>query len=373
MDSLPEYSWAHLHEAEYDFYHSFNIRLTDGRQLLIDHIISLSPHKRITGLARWNNKTVFVKLFFHLKDAGKHFHADIAGINILQQHQISTPTIVMRSVSDDRKIFVLLLEFIPNAKTLQEMWFQRISVEDILPTITSVITTVADQHNLGIFQKDLNIRNHLIAANKIYSIDGGHIEYYDRPISKEMSLKRLAKFFSYLHNDIASYVEQLFITYCQRRDGSVNPEDIEVLLVLIKKQNRRRWFSYKKMIYSDSRDFMQIKTPEIRGMIQRNYFLALKGMLMNPRKFLHASGNFFNSKKINRHKMHLQLGRHHFIVTRFNQKWYECFFKSKASTYWLAKHKKSFFFKRESLNPIAYIEKIKPSLGRKSYYITDYQ
>lgn len=366
-------SWTDLQSAlsKFNFVTPFQLDLADGQFVVIEQVIKLVPRTRLIGFGRWQSKSVFVKFFFDEKEAEKQMKADIAGVRLLQENKILTPKLYSHGANQDNRIHVLIFERIFNSKNLKEIWHNKKSVLQVLPILESVIKLIAKQHELGIFQRDLNHTNLLLTENAMYLVDGACIKYFSQPVSKEMSIKNIAKLFSYLGSEITLYQENLFNLYVKFRHWTIENKDLATLLAQIKKKNKKRWLKAKKNIYTDSRNFITIKNKYVHGVWNRNYFSnEMLELIHNPDMFLNHPTATLLTTNPNMIVMKVKVANHNLKVEKYHSvPWYQWFRQTPASVSWQLAHK-SIYVGAMKTNPVAYVEKRRFNFARESYYVS---
>lgn len=374
---LETLEWADLQAANFSFNKPFCLRLADGQFILFNEVVRVLPKKRMVAFGTWQGKQIAAKLFFDLKSAKRNAEKDVTGIKSLQKNKIPTPELLYEGKSLDQCVYVLIFERILDAANLGDVWQNRISMEDVLPALQSVIIEIATQHVLGLLQHDLHLRNFLLTEKTIYTLDGAQIELFPFLLSKKISINNLALFLSQLGINMESYQEQLFKYYAQARGWSLKPEDTVELFRLIKKWNDIRWNKFEKKAYRDSSDFVSVNTWTSVGMVNRHFEgEEFSKLIADPESaFTQRSTKILKSGRSST-VVKVTLDQHDYVVKRYNMKniWHRlrrCLRPTRASSCWRLAQK-LYLFNVPTAMPVAFIEQRILCIRGKSYYITQY-
>lgn len=185
--------WKDLHAATFDFDQAFQLDLADGQYFLAEKILRLIPKRRLVALGTWQGKSVIAKLFFNDQHARRHMEKDQAGIEALIQNHIPTPMIYYAGVSVDRRVYLLIFEYISQAKSLEEIWRNQHGIypKKILQTVMHELAT---QHVFGVLQQDLHLKNFLFSGKNIYMLDGAEVNLHPPLLSKKIKLRKSCYF-----------------------------------------------------------------------------------------------------------------------------------------------------------------------------------
>src|SRR3990167_7288301 len=134
----PSFVWQNLSTLHYDFNSPFKIRLVDDQEVFVESVFRIIPKKRLVASGIWQNKSIVAKIFFDQTRAQQHSEKDVTGIKILQSNNIPTPLLHCQSVSEDRRIFILIFEQIQEAKNLASIWEEKKhDLQQLLPVFKS--------------------------------------------------------------------------------------------------------------------------------------------------------------------------------------------------------------------------------------------
>lgn len=371
-------TWGDLYAADFAFNKPFCLRLSDKQSFFSDQVVRIIPKKRLVVFGSFQGKPAVAKLFFDSRRAKRQMENDAAGIKSLQKNKIPTPELFYEGYTEDKRVYVLIFERIMESRNLEEIWYERHNIEEVMPILKAVIIEIATQHVLGILQHDLHLKNFLITEKTVYTLDGAQIEVFPKLLSKSVSINNLVLFLSQLGIDAESYQEELFKYYAKARGWSLKKEDYIDLFIQIKKWNDVRWKNYKKKIFRNSTHFVCYGKWSTYGMYNRNYegpqllaFLSQPESVFVPpvAKILKAG----NSATVVRIRMD---GRD-YVVKRYNMKniWHRvrrCLRETRATASWRLANK-LILFGITTARPVAFIEnRLLGTLRDVSYYVTEY-
>lgn len=380
-DTDPTYpsrlSWEDLYSAKFAFIRPFRIHLADNQVFFGEHVIRLSPKKRLIAFGTWQGKSVVAKLFFNPKHAKRHAEKDVAGTQALQQKQIATPQLFFQGVCEDGQIHVLLYERIHHAITPEQLWINKKSIEHALPLLNTLVSELAIQHASGLMQRDLHLNNYLITERTIYTLDGAEIEFLPHELPKKTSLSNLALFFSQLGLEIEGHIDILFQHYANTRGWLLNKDDLAELKQLITDWNKQRWKRLERKILTESSDFFCLRNFRSLGMIDRSYITPeFINFINDPDKvFDLPTTQILNSGRTTV-VAKIVLGHRELVVKRFNlTNWRQrirlCLRMTPAFLSWRI-GQKLHLFGIPIAKPVAFLEKKQFGINTKSYYISEY-
>jgi tRNA A-37 threonylcarbamoyl transferase component Bud32 len=354
----------------------FNLELLDNEAVLrCDKVVRIIPKKRLVAYGVWNNQRVVAKMFYESR-AENHLTRDIEGVEALVESGIPTPKVLYKGVSKDRHIFIIIFERILESKNLEDMWQQKRNIEEITPLMKHITLELATQHVLGIVQRDLHLKNFLITKRKIYTLDGGSIDWQEDILSKEESIKHLALFFSQLGVGTEKLQEYLFDVYVKARSWIVRPADRELLQKSLEKYNKSRWIRYLKKIFRNSSSFAKIETTRQSIMYDREYASEeFLNFLKNPDViFIHPDTRMLKNGRSST-VVKVKIGEKTLVVKRYNMKnlWHwlrRCLRMTRAATSWRLAHRLQ-LFGVPTAKPVAFIEYQFLGLHGTSYFVME--
>jgi tRNA A-37 threonylcarbamoyl transferase component Bud32 len=371
------FTWKTLQAIKFNFNSPFQLNLADGDILIAESVARLIPKRRLVVYGRWQNKPVVAKIFFHAQHARRHMQKDIAGVKMLKENKVPTPTLYYEGVSQDKRIYVLIFERIFDAENLETVWQQRKNENDLLPELKSVIIELATQHVLGVLQHDMHLKNFLLTEKIIYTLDGAQIELFSHLLPKKASINNLALFLSQLGVGVEAYQEKLFRHYAKARGWLLKEDDIGELFLLIKHWDEERWERFEKKIFRESSDFCPLCDISTFGMYNRHEATPeLMDFFKNPdMAFSHPSMKMLKEGRSST-VIKVTLGDRDFVIKRYNMKnvahrLRRAFRPSRAMKSWRLAQKLNLFGVRTA-KPVAFLEKRLLGLRGKSYYVTQY-
>lgn len=369
--------WRELHEATFTFAAPFTLYLDNGQRIEAQKIARIMPGKRMVVFGEWQGKLIVAKLFFDPQEACRHVERDLVGIKVLQDNRIPTPVLYQQGQSNDKRVQILIFEFIDPADNLYDLWRHRVDDESVLGLFQAVIVELATQHVFGILQHDVHLQNFLVTDKVIYSLDGGQIETLSYLLPKKQSMDNLALFLSQLGVGAEKLQEKLFRHYAKVRGWLMKKDDLIDLFLQIKQWRIQRWQRYEKKIFRESTQFKMIKAWRQAGMADRALVSpALLAALKQPDDLLvQPLGNVLKKGRSSTVVKAMIDGRY-LVVKRYNMKslWHwlrRCLRPTRAARSWRLAHKLQLFGIATAV-PVAFVESRFFGLRGKSYFISEY-
>lgn len=284
-DKIPDITWKELLHAKPSHLRvPFQIPLGEhDAPLQCEHILRIMPGKRVVAFGTWNDQMVVAKLFFGQRGAKRHYAEELIGVETLLSSGVPTPRLLFHGTAFKKRVHVLLFEQILDAKNLDDLWQNKVSIEEQVPLMHAVTIELATQHVLGVLQNDLHFKNFLLKGNQIYTLDGGSVESYHEPLPKKLSLEHLGLFFAQLGVGTEKLQHALFQAYARARGWIVKPADITYLHAAVKRFSRLRWINYQEKIMRSCTAFVRVNKPTALIMYDREYMSdAFLAFLANP-------------------------------------------------------------------------------------------
>jgi tRNA A-37 threonylcarbamoyl transferase component Bud32 len=369
-------TFSELATLQYTFNQPFQLAMEDGEVVQVDRVLRFIPKKRLVASGTWKEKSIVIKLFFHKKNAKRHMEKDAAGVKLLQDNKVPTPALYYKGYANDKRIAVLIFDYISIADNLEDIWVNRKSVEEVLHVMRAVTIELATQHVLGVLQHDLHLKNFLITEKTIYTLDGGQVELCPMLLPKEASMKNLALFLSQFGVGVDFYQDMLFKSYAKARGWRLKKEDSRDLFFMIKKWNEQRWLSYSKKIDRNATDFSRSESWKKISVYNRRYAgPELLNFLKDPTVLFSSSGVSVLKAGRSSTVVKATLDGRDYVIKRHNMKsiWHRlrrCFRPTRAYASWRLAHKLQ-LFGVNTATPVAYSESNVMGVRGASYYVTE--
>jgi len=209
---------------------NFSLTLNDGSLLNSHEIVRRVPNKRLVCRAHWNGQAVFAKLFIG-KQAARYAKRDSAGIQALHQAGITTPSLLFAGhatepVNDDEPVCVLIFVEIPRALNAEQAMQEYAQNTQLRLTLArQLVAEVAHHHHSGLLQTDLYLKNFLVTATQLFTLDGDGIKPLRVLFSRQQALGNLAILISKLDVlDQSNWLEELVREYARVRGWGKLPD-----------------------------------------------------------------------------------------------------------------------------------------------------
>jgi tRNA A-37 threonylcarbamoyl transferase component Bud32 len=141
------------------------LALDGGGELVVERWLRILPGKRLTGIGRWNGRTVLAKLFVAARGAERHWQRECRGIDSLKQHGLPTAGLLASGRLEGAGYYAIT-EYLEGAHSPDAA---------SADALDRVFETVGAMHARGIRQEDVHLDNFLIRPDGLYVIDGDAI------------------------------------------------------------------------------------------------------------------------------------------------------------------------------------------------------
>lgn len=164
----------------------------------------------------WQGKAVYAKVFAGAQ-AKRYASRDAAGVLQLQDAGLRAPALFWQGSTHfaSKPVTMLLYAAIPQARNVAEV-YTTIDVQQKKQLLISLSAVLAQQHAAGLCQTDLHLKNFLLSAGEVWSIDGDGIRR--QTLSRRQAYRQLAILFSKLQVlDQHAYAAEMLNAYCAAR------------------------------------------------------------------------------------------------------------------------------------------------------------
>ncbi|MCM8527977.1 MAG: hypothetical protein NE327_15755 [Lentisphaeraceae bacterium] len=334
--------------------------------------------KRKVFSASWQDKEVFVKIFLHPDSAERHWKRDVEGIKKFVDGKVLTPDLLwsgkfpaVKDVCEDNA-FGVIVEAVPEAKSLQELWLE---TDDKTQLTEAIIKVLASHHGAGLIQTDLHFGNFLFSGDKCFSLDGDALHKFEKvPINKAAENYALLMAQAEVINEEHFY--SALETYCSlmKFEKAEFKKLIEKYLMSIRKL---RCHKLLKKIYRDCSAIKKYSSPGKRAFIQKKYdSQELRKCIDNPESFfpkdkneLLKNGNSASVALVNVDGKKLVIKKYNYsknfktFIRRFR--------KSRASTSW-SNAFRLLNYGMKTPEPYALVETYKGPMMTHAYFVAEH-
>lgn len=216
--------------------------------LCIDSILRIVPGKRLIGISTWDGKAVIVKLFFQSGHWQRNLAADVRGINLLSQANISTPEILQQTTTVDKKGGALIIEYLEEGISLTTLLDAAHSEADQLNVLQMAIEGIATCHEAGIWQNDIHLDNFMACNDRVYLLDGGNVKSVPGSVTPATRLANLSLFFAQFPVAMDHRIETLMKHYT-KQGADLPISGVSAFQEHVHIARRRRIASYEKKLF----------------------------------------------------------------------------------------------------------------------------
>jgi tRNA A-37 threonylcarbamoyl transferase component Bud32 len=349
------------------------VLLADGSTLELLADVRIVPERRLVCKAHWQNQMVYAKLFFG-QQAQKYALRDYQGVLALSNAQILTPNVLASTRVKELEIQVLIIEAIEPSQNA-EAFYLVASPKARLQLVNQLVVIVAKQHQAGLLQTDMYLKNFLVQSSDIYSIDGDGIRQLTH-LSQRKSLQNLAVLLSKIDViELEQHLPAWLAAYANARHWSALPA-LKTMLQRIQKARLKA-----VVRYAEQKVFRQCTDVNIQ--LEAQHYLAVaqafSGVLMEmtaesldaciKRATILKDGNTCTVSLA-------QLAEQMVVIKRYNIKdfvhWLSRMWRpSRAAISWANAHR-LILLGLPTPKPVALLETRCLGLRGKAYFISEY-
>lgn len=197
--------------------------LENGTTLILSQVVREVPGRRLVCRGSWSGRPVYAKLFIGSK-ASRDAARDVSGVQIMEASGIATPELLCNGI------------FAPSGHALIFAEVEGESAETFLHSLNTsptarlelaqkLVETVASHHRAGLIQHDMYLKNFLVSADRILTLDGDGIRHHAAPLGRRDGLDNLALLLSKFDAADDDWVPQLLQRYAAALDMELRPTE----------------------------------------------------------------------------------------------------------------------------------------------------
>jgi len=331
------------------------------------------PQQRIVVRGHWNGMPVYAKKFVGMR-AKRHFERDVAGVQKLISARIATPRLLFQGEVQGESAYVAIYEAIEQVVNAEEALRQLNRIERF-SLLKKIVVAVAQQHQAGLVQTDLYLKNFVVKDDIVYSLDGDGIRNLPRFFQHKQRLNNLATLLSKMDVLEDEHIPELYDCYCQH-SGIPAKFDEGVHVWELVQNIRHRVASG----YADKKVFRNCTDVKIARAF--GYFIAqARQIAMEPQTLLSLDAHLDKPERNIKNGrtctvVRTELAGQDVVIKRYNLKnfWHglnRTFRPSRAAVSWANAHR-LLISNIATPAPIALVEVRVGILRRRAYYVSAY-
>lgn len=354
-------------------FNSGTLLLADGSQLEIRNVVRTVPGKRLVCRCVWNSENVYAKIFVG-KNAERHAGRDARGVTWLSQAGIATPALLSANALADRPAKVLVFAEVSDAVNAEQQLLT-LEAAQKLEFAGLLVQEVAAHHRRNLIQTDLYLKNFLIKANVVYTLDGDGIRQLSGFCQKRRKLANLATLLSKFDALDDGWIKDLYARYCSHA-AILNKASDEARLICLIQRIRQSQAS----AYADKKVFRNCTDVKVSQTFDSYKAIAAASDIDNiDARFLDAIlvKPELNIKNGNTCTVGItELADKKVVVKRYNIKhlWHgfsRAFRTSRAAQSWANAHR-LLISNVPTAQPLALVEQRWGVVRRRAYYLSEY-
>ncbi|SDK39793.1 Lipopolysaccharide kinase (Kdo/WaaP) family protein [Methylophilus rhizosphaerae] len=328
------------------------------------------PQRRWVLSAHWQGQAVFAKIFLG-QQAEKYATRDARGARWLQQGALTTPALLWQGVTQDGRAQVLIYAAVTNAQNAEEL-YQSADVAARLVLVERLVIALAQQHQAGLVQTDLHLKNFLMADEAVWTIDGDGIR--KKTLSTQAAYQQLATLISKLSVlDQQAWIDRLLTVYQQQRQWHDDMRPAQVLAWAMRDNANAVREYVERKIFRNCTDVVWQQTPLF--VLARHAAAMLPALTPEALESAMQAGNILkdgNSSTV----VQTPLAQQEVVIKRYNIKHIahalsRAWRPSRAAASWSNAHRLQ-YYGFLTPQPLAMLEQRRYGLRGKAYFISAY-
>jgi tRNA A-37 threonylcarbamoyl transferase component Bud32 len=353
------------------------IRLEGGVSIELQTITRSLPKSRASGVASYQNKSVFVKFFYDEAKSLRHWQRDQEGVSYLIDSGLPTAQMVLASKSIEPAGYVIIFEYLTPTQSLYHAW-KKADLDTQEGLMKTILAAFVRQHALGVCQTDPHLNNFVFYQDNLLTLDGGGVEKQSRPLNRQQSLQYLAEFAAQLYPHEVSVLEAQIPSYIAARDWLDEDDDLPLFKQYYVKSAEKRITKMLTKIYRNCSAFVEYVLVNRKAMLDRAFDSPeMLAFLQNPESQLPddkaqwlKDGNTCTVWAAVVNGVPLVVKRYN--IKNFSHGVNRALRRTRASISWENAHRLA-ISGIKTPRPVALIEVKKGLIQREAYFITEFQ
>src|SRR3989338_4384191 len=205
-------------------------------KVVCQDILRVVPHRRLVARGRCHDRLVIVKLFYG-GSVKKYIDREIRGASLLADAHVLAPKILYCGKSNVPGVNLELLEYLPQKKNIDEIWYG----DGSEPLIMAMQKIIAAQHHAGCYHIDLHPHNFLLHDEELFVGDFSAVrKSHHAPLCQRKSLENLVLLYAQICLKDQLLIVKFFEQYCQLRHWSCDQVLIDKMMSLLYKKRFER-------------------------------------------------------------------------------------------------------------------------------------
>ena len=334
------------------------------------------PDRRLVFDATWNEKPVILKLYTDTFAANRHLRNEWDRLTILNSRKVRGPEPLFYGVTDSGEQ-ALVMEKITDAKSAYNVWLEQKDKPTRTAYMTLLLKALAEQHEKGIIQMDLQLDNFLFKNNILYPLDAYQMRFFSGSVNRKLAIDQVALLASQYREPGTDFQDNILQIYGELRGWTFKEKEREFFQSKVEHYIQMRLKKRVRKFSRNNRRHIVMKRPEYFGVFDRQLFVDSK----EAEDFIERLDTMMDSGEILKNGNTCYLSRINWkgwdiVVKRYNNQGYWHCLKvtmgqSRAKICWDNAIRLG-LLQIPTPKPFVFVEKRTGSFIHTSYFITEY-
>lgn len=278
---------AALNTAGRELATPFRVRLDDASTVCVTRILRNLPGKRIAGEARFDGRTVFVKIFIG-QGSERRWSREVAGMRALLERHVPTPALISAQTLPEGGQIVVTA-FLGDASSLAAPWqalAQRPAGQPLdVAWLAPVFRLLGAMHSAGLTHEDLHLGNFLARGRDLFVVDGDAVvQHAGAPVTPAEATRNLGMLIAQLPMQWDTRIAPLLASYREGQPAATIADD--ALAASIARARADRLADYMSKVRRDCTLFAVRRTSGRMSVVMREHAEALAPLLADPDRWI---------------------------------------------------------------------------------------
>lgn len=229
------------------------------------------PGKREVFDARWNDRSVVAKIFFHPCQARRHLRREWRGLNALMDRNLTSQKPLFYGRTDAGR-WALVVEKIVDSQPATDVFASLPEGPERVELLKKVCRELAAYHDRGVLQRDMHLGNFLMRGDRAFMLDSGQMTFRSHPVSRREGISQVALLGGILQDDDEGSLRGLCRAYLEARGYRPSDADEAAMLSLHGRYRKTAVLRGLKKTLRTSKRYRRADGPTYRAVYERDFF-----------------------------------------------------------------------------------------------------
>ncbi|HOD28862.1 MAG TPA: lipopolysaccharide kinase InaA family protein [Syntrophales bacterium] len=229
------------------------------------------PGRREVFDARWNDRPVVVKIFFHPCQARRHLQREWRGLKAVAARGLTSQKPLFYGRADAGR-WALVVEKIVDSRPAADVFAALPEGPERVELLKNVCRELAAYHDRGVLQRDMHLGNFLLRGDRAFMLDSAQMTFRSRPVTRKEGISQVALLGGILQDDDEDSLRSLCRAYLEARGYRPSDADEAAMLSLHGRYRKTAVLRGLKKTLRTSKRYQRVEGQAYRAVYERAFF-----------------------------------------------------------------------------------------------------